>query len=75
MKQFNRVAISGVIVLFTLTLYNNHSFPNGVCRPPLGSKATLTIRSNELSSLSKGKYKLILTDISRVTWQQNIITD
>lgn len=39
---------------------------------PLGSKATLTIRDNALKNLPEGQYELILTDISGITWKQNI---
>ena len=40
--------------------------------PPLGSKATLTIRSDVFVDLPKGDYELILTDISGITWKENI---
>lgn len=158
-KRFGKVAISGAVVLFILTLYTNQVFHNGVWGPlhnksvkpkieisdaninngslsfkiyrvegvdvygsfligitlkdsngkvllqkngeelaqfplsyikndyvakvapgkhsliiPLGSKATLTIRDNTLKDLPKGKYELILTDISGITWKQNINT-
>lgn len=157
MKQFSRVAISGAVLLFILTLYTNQEFHNGVWGPlhnksvkpkieisdaalqqdvltfkvyrvegvdvygsfligitlkdangkvllqkdgeelaqfpvndikndyiakvapgkhsliiPLGSKATLTIRDSDLSDLPQGTYELILTDISGLTWKQNI---
>lgn len=157
MKQFSRVAISGAVLLFILTLYTNQEFHNGVWGPlhnksvkpkieisdaalqqdvltfkvyrvegvdvygsfligitlkdangkvllqkdgeelaqfpvndikndyiakvapgkhsliiPLGSKATLTIRDSNLSDLPQGTYELILTDISGLTWKQNI---
>lgn len=39
---------------------------------PLGSKAQLDITDYSLNSLPKGNYKLILTDISGITWEQNI---
>lgn len=39
---------------------------------PLGSKAMLTIRDSNLSNLPQGNYELILTDISGLTWKQNI---
>lgn len=39
---------------------------------PLGSKATLTVRDNALKNLPEGQYELILTDISGITWKQNI---
>lgn len=42
---------------------------------PLGSKATLTIRNNALKNLPNGQYELILTDISGITWKQNIVID
>lgn len=42
---------------------------------PLGSKATLTVRDKTLENLPKGNYELVLTDISGITWKQNIITD
>src|SRR5690554_3155685 len=35
---------------------------------PLGAKATITIRDNELQSLTTGNYTLTLTDISGLTW-------
>lgn len=157
MKQFSRVAISGAVLLFILTLYTNQEFHNGVWGPlhnksvkpkieisdatlqqdaltfkvyrvegadvygsfligitlkdangkvllqkdgdelaqfpvndikndyiakvapgkhsliiPLGSKATLTMRDSNLSNLTQGNYELILTDISGLTWKQNI---
>ena len=39
---------------------------------PLGSKATLTIRSDVFMDLPKSDYELILTDISGITWKENI---
>lgn len=39
---------------------------------PLGSKAELTIKDKELTSLPKGNYELILTDISGITWKQDL---
>ena len=151
-KQFSKVAISGAVLLFILTLYTNQVFHNGVWGPlhnksvkpeleisnakiqediltfkvyriegadvygsfligitlkdengktilqkngeelarfpltrikndyvakvapgkhsliiPLGSKATLTIRSDVFVDLPKGDYELILTDISGIT--------
>ncbi len=42
---------------------------------PLGSKASLTIKDATLEKLSKGTYKLILTDISGITWKQDISVD
>ena len=39
---------------------------------PLGSKATLTIRSDVFMDLPKGDYELILTDISGITWKEKI---
>ena len=156
-KQFSKVAISGAVLLFILTLYTNQVFHNGVWGPlhnksvkpeleisnakiqediltfkvyriegadvygsfligitlkdengktilqkngeelarfpltrikndyvakvapgkhsliiPLGSKATLTIRSDDFVDLPKGDYELILTDISGITWKENI---
>lgn len=156
-KQFSKVAISGAVLLFILTLYTNQVFHNGVWGPlhnksvkpeleisnakiqediltfkvyriegadvygsfligitlkdengktilqkngeelarfpltrikndyvakvapgkhsliiPLGSKATLTMRSDVFMDLPKGDYELILTDISGITWKENI---
>lgn len=156
-KHISKVAISGAVVLFTLSLYTNQTFHNGVWGPlhnksvkpkieisdanidhgslsfkiyrvegadvygsfligitlkdsngkvvfqengeelalfplininndyiakvvpgkhsliiPLGSKATLTIRDNNLKNLPVGQYELILTDISGITWSKNI---
>ena len=156
-KQFSKVAISGAVLLFILTLYTNQVFHNGIWGPlhnksvkpelkisnakiqediltfkvyriegadvygsfligitlkdengktilqkngeelarfpltrikndyvakvapgkhsliiPLGSKATLTIRSDVFVDLPKGDYELILTDISGITWKENI---
>lgn len=156
-KQFSKVAISGAVLLFILTLYTNQVFHNGVWGPlhnksvkpelkisnakiqediltfkvyriegadvygsfligitlkdengktilqkngeelarfpltrikndyvakvapgkhsliiPLGSKATLTIRSDVFMDLPKGDYELILTDISGITWKEKI---
>ena len=156
-KQFSKVAISGAVLLFILTLYTNQVFHNGVWGPlhnksvkpeleisnakiqediltfkvyriegadvygsfligitlkdetgktilqkngeelarfpltrikndyvakvapgkhsliiPLGSKATLTIRSDVFVDLPKGDYELILTDISGITWKEKI---
>lgn len=39
---------------------------------PLGAKAEMSIASPVLQTLSKGRYKLILTDISGTTWETNI---
>lgn len=39
---------------------------------PLGSKAELTLKDNALVNLPKGHYELILTDISGITWKQDI---
>lgn len=39
---------------------------------PLGSKATLTIRSDVFMDLPKSDYELILTDISGITWKEKI---
>ena len=156
-KQFSKVAISGAVLLFILTLYTNQVFHNGIWGPlhnksvkpeleisnakiqediltfkvyriegadvygsfligitlkdengktilqkngeelarfpltrikndyvakvapgkhsliiPLGSKATLTIRSDIFVDLPKGDYELILTDISGITWKEKI---
>ena len=156
-KQFSKVAISGAVLLFILTLYTNQVFHNGIWGPlhnksvkpelkisnakiqediltfkvyriegadvygsfligitlkdengktilqkngeelarfpltrikndyvakvapgkhsliiPLGSKATLTIRSDVLMDLPKSDYELILTDISGITWKEKI---
>jgi hypothetical protein len=40
---------------------------------PLGSKATLTVDDTAIGSLPKGKYELVLTDISGITWKKEII--
>lgn len=40
---------------------------------PLGAKATLDIESGGLINLSPGNYNLVLTDISGVTWEQEIV--
>lgn len=40
---------------------------------PLGSKATLTISDSGLDNLPAGKYELILTDISGITWHEEIM--
>ena len=156
-KQFSKVAISGAVLLFILTLYTNQVFHNGIWGPlhnksvkpeleisnakiqediltfkvyriegadvygsfligitlkdengktilqkngeelarfpltrikndyvakvapgkhsliiPLGSKATLTIRSDVFMDLPKSDYELILTDLSGITWKENI---
>ena len=156
-KQFSKVAISGAVLLFILTLYANQVFHNGIWGPlhnksvkpelkisnakiqediltfkvyriegadvygsfligitlkdengktilqkngeelarfpltrikndyvakvapgkhsliiPLGSKATLTIRSDVFMDLPKSDYELILTDISGITWKEKI---
>ena len=156
-KQFSKVAISGAVLLFILTLYTNQVFHNGIWGPlhnksvkpelkisnakiqediltfkvyriegadvygsfligitlkdengktilqkngeelarfpltrikndyvakvapgkhsliiPLGSKATLTIRSDGFMDLPKSDYELILTDISGITWKEKI---
>lgn len=39
---------------------------------PLGSKAKLDIQDYSLNNLPKGNYRLVLTDISGITWEQNI---
>ena len=157
-KQFSKVAISGAVLLFILTLYTNQVFHNGIWGPlhnksvkpelkisnakiqediltfkvyriegadvygsfligitlkdengktilqkngeelarfpltrikndyvakvapgkhsliiPLGSKATLTIRSDVFMDLPKGDYELILTDISGITWKEKVV--
>ena len=156
-KQFSKVAISGAVLLFILTLYTNQVFHNGIWGPlhnksvkpelkisnakiqediltfkvyriegadvygsfligitlkdengktilqkngeelarfpltrikndyvakvapgkhsliiPLGSKATLTIRSDVFMDLPKSDYELMLTDISGITWKEKI---
>ena len=156
-NQFSKVAISGAVLLFILTLYTNQVFHNGIWGPlhnksvkpelkisnakiqediltfkvyriegadvygsfligitlkdengktilqkngeelarfpltrikndyvakvapgkhsliiPLGSKATLTIRSDVFMDLPKSDYELILTDISGITWKEKI---
>lgn len=156
-KQFSKVAISGAVLLFILTLYTNQVFHNGIWGPlhnksvkpelkisnakiqediltfkvyriegadvygsfligitlkdengktilqkngeelarfpltrikndyvakvapgkhsliiPLGSKATLTIRSDVFMDFPKSDYELILTDISGITWKEKI---
>ena len=40
---------------------------------PLGSKATLKINDAAISDLPKGRYELVLTDISGITWKKEII--
>lgn len=42
---------------------------------PLGSKATLTIKDSRFENLPKGNYTLTLTDISGITWKQEIKAD
>lgn len=42
---------------------------------PLGSKATLKLKESGLSGLPRGNYQLILTDISGITWKQDITTE
>ena len=39
---------------------------------PLGSKAALTLKEDNLQNLPKGIYDLTLTDISGITWTQSI---
>lgn len=39
---------------------------------PLGAKARLTVTDPALQQLPKGKYMLVLTDISGATWQQEV---
>ena len=39
---------------------------------PLGSKAELTLKDKALADLPKGNYELILTDISGITWKQDL---
>lgn len=39
---------------------------------PLGAKAEIRINSSELQNLKTGSYKLILTDISGTTWEEDI---
>lgn len=40
---------------------------------PLGAKAKLTIRDSSLSKLPAGNYQLVLTDISGLTWTEDIM--
>lgn len=40
---------------------------------PLGSKAKLRIKDERIKDLNRGEYHLILTDISGITWTQDII--
>ncbi len=40
---------------------------------PLGAKADILIDSFDIQELSAGSYKLILTDISGITWEYNLI--
>lgn len=40
---------------------------------PLGSKAILSFTDKELNSLDKGNYTLVLTDISGITWEEQIL--
>lgn len=42
---------------------------------PLGGKAMLTINDPGLDNLPAGKYKLILTDISGITWNEEIMVN
>lgn len=42
---------------------------------PLGSKATLNITDSGLLILPQGTYELILTDISGITWKQDVAID
>jgi hypothetical protein bfra3_10906 len=39
---------------------------------PLGSKATLTLNDAVIANLPKGKYEVVLTDISGLTWNKEI---
>lgn len=39
---------------------------------PLGSKAQLNMENPSIQNLPKGRYKLILTDISGITWEKEI---
>ncbi|AFM04832.1 putative membrane protein [Bernardetia litoralis DSM 6794] len=39
---------------------------------PLGAKATITLTDSRFSNLKKGKYRVLLTDISGATWQYNL---
>lgn len=39
---------------------------------PLGSKATLTLNDTIIANLPKGKYEVVLTDISGLTWNKEI---
>lgn len=40
---------------------------------PLGAKAELLINTPELESLKNGEYKLVLTDISGITWGESMV--
>ncbi|WP_159021606.1 TQO small subunit DoxD [Formosa sp. L2A11] len=40
---------------------------------PLGARAKLTIKNDRLKSLKHNNYTLKLTDISGITWEQNIV--
>lgn len=40
---------------------------------PLGSKAELTFGDSALTGLPQGDYKLVLTDISGITWEQTVV--
>lgn len=40
---------------------------------PLGAKASVTLKDDSLRSLEKGNYKLVLTDISGITWEKEIV--
>ena len=39
---------------------------------PLGSKAELTLSDPVIATLPKGSYQVLLTDISGITWQQDL---
>lgn len=39
---------------------------------PLGAKAAVTLKDDALRSLKQGNYKLVLTDISGITWEKEI---
>lgn len=39
---------------------------------PLGSKATLTLNDTIIANLPKGRYEVVLTDISGLTWNKEI---
>lgn len=40
---------------------------------PLGAKAAVTLKDDALRSLKQGNYKLVLTDISGIIWEKEIV--